>query len=170
MDNRPKETWYSGFAYINYINMSTHDFFKPHSLERNSFLWSQARLIIAAVALLLGGVPVLKFVIPFGFLNGLVGLVLILAWLASGLASGYLLYRWIKGNKILFGTKRPRDTAAFLVSVISGLNLGIVALLGRNIGMSITTNYIIFVIVAVLYIATAIYLQRRWKQAGERVF
>ena len=142
----------------------------PDRLERYSFLWSEARLVVAAVALLLGGVPVLKALFPSPALSGPVGLVLTVTWLASGAASGYLLYRWFTGGKTLFGGKATLDTAAFLVSGVSGVNLGLTAILGTNIGMSIFSGGGIFVIVAVVYLATAFHLFKRWRASGQKVF
>ena len=67
---------------------------KNMDLERNSFLWSEVRLIIAAVALFLGGLPPIYLVLPIPALFGFVRILLVLAWIVSGVASGYLLYRW----------------------------------------------------------------------------
>jgi hypothetical protein len=141
----------------------------PNELERYAFLWSEARLFIAAAALLLGGVPVLRALLPIPALYGIVGLVLTISWIISGVAACYLLYRWYGGGKRIFGGKGPRDTTAFLVMVVSGINLGLVPFLG-NIGMSISSNYVIFVLVAVVYILAAVHLNRRWKSSGRKMF
>lgn len=139
-----------------------------NQLERYSFLWSEARLVIAAVALFIGGVPPLQ---AYGHLpSGLTSSLLTIAWLISGLASGYLFYRWYTGNKMLFGRKENLDTAAFFVSVISGINLGVVGLLRTNIGMSISSNQMIFNLVGLLYIVSAGYLYKRWLSHGQRIF
>ncbi len=142
----------------------------PDKLERYSFIWSEVRLIIAAVALFLGGVPpVLKF-FPIPQFYRLVSSLLTLSWIVSGIAGGYLLYRWYTNHQIIFGGKGPRDTATFFVSVVSGLNLGIAGLLGRNIGMSISSNKIIFIFVGAVYLLAAVHLFRRWKASGEKIF
>lgn len=138
----------------------------PDKLERYSFLWSEARLIIAALALFLGGVPPALLLLPIA----LTLLLLKVAWIISGLAAGYLLYRWYKNNQMIFGGKGPRDTTAFFVSVVSGINLGLAGLFGRNIGMTISSNPFIFMLVGVLYILAAVHLYRRWKATGEKVF
>ena len=150
--------------------MDINDYSNPDKLERWSFLWSEARLVIAAVTLLLGGVPVLRFLLPIQALSGLVGLVLTLTWILSGVTSSYLLYRWTKNDRMLFQGKERRDTISFLVSVISGLNLGITGLLGTNIGMSIASGRLVFAAVALIYLWVAVHLYRRWKASGEKVF
>lgn len=142
---------------------------QPHGLERLSFLWSEVRLLIAALALLLGGIPPLRLLLPAPSLHGFVGLILTLSWLISGLAAAYLLYRWYTGGRMLFGGRDMKDTVAFFVMVISGINLGIVPILG-NIGMSISSNYTVFIVASVAYIVAALYLYRRWKQFGEKIF
>ena len=149
------------------MNLEEHT--RPDTLERYSFLWSEARLVIAAVALFLGGVPpALKF-LPIPALYGLVGSLLTLAWIISGVASAYLLWRWYK-TRTLFGAKETLDTAAFFVMAVSGLNLGITGLFGTNIGMSISSNYVVFFVVGLLYLATAYHLFRRFQVHGQRVF
>ena len=150
--------------------MNVGQYSHPDTLERYSFLWSEARLIVAASALLLGGVPVLRYFFVAPALFGLVGFVLTITWILSGAASGYLLWRWISYGKVLFGGKNTLDTAAFLVSAVSGINLGIVGLLGINIGMTILSNYSVFVLTALLYIGAAGYLLWRWNTSGQRLF
>lgn len=145
---------------------------RTHSdkLERYSFIWSEVRLIIAAIALFLGGVPpVLKF-FPIPGLYGTISSILTVCWIISGLAAGYLLYRWYANHQKIFGGKGHRDTTMFFVSIVSGLNLGITGVLGINIGMSISSNKIIFVIIGVLYLFTAVHLFRRWKSSEEKIF
>ncbi len=149
------------------MNIKHHT--QPHMLEKYSFLWSEARLAIAAVALFLGGVPPLTL-IPPPILYGLGGLVLTLSWIISGVASAYLLYRWIKSNKMLFGKKEAMDTVAFFVSIVSGFNLGLTGLSGTNPGMRISSNHFIFFVVAVIYLVSAYQLYRRWKTSGEKIF
>lgn len=146
--------------------MNPQQFSQPAQLERNSFLWSQVRLGLAALALFMGGVPPLYY-----FIGGSgVWNLLKIAWLISGVASVYLLYRWNANGQRVFGGKNQKDTAAFLVSVVSGINLGLTGLLGQNIGMSLSSSRPIFVIVGVVYVASAVHLHRRWKMYGEKVF
>lgn len=142
----------------------------PAKLERFSFLWSEARLLIAAVALLLGGIPPVLYFLQIPALYGLIGLLLKLAWIVSGVASAYLLYRWYTGGQKVFGGSDKKDMVTFFISVVSGINLGIVGLLGTNVGMSITSNYIVFVITAVLYLFAAYQLYTRWKKNGQKIF
>jgi len=141
----------------------------PDKLERYSFLWSEARLLIAALALFLGGIPPILKITPYA-LYGMASSLLSLAWIISGLASGYLLYRWYTGGQTLFGEKDAKDTAAFLVSAVSGINLGFAGIFGGNIGMSISSNYFIFMVVGVLYLLSAGYLYSRWNAKGQKLF
>lgn len=151
----------------------TNKYLEPRELERYSFLWSEVRLVVAAAALLLGGVPPLLLVLPSAETFGAVWLVLKIAWIISGAASAYLLYQWFQKRR-LFGKKDTRDTVAFFVSIVSGLNLGITGILGQNIGMSLVSNsplnYPIFVIAAVVYLAAAFYLFQQWKGNGQKLF
>lgn len=143
----------------------------PDRLERYSFLWSEARLVIGAVALFIGGVPPLlaltfRLSLP---IFPLVYALLTLSWIASGLASGYLLYRWFGNGKHVFGAKNQKDLLAFFVSVISGINLGLAGLVNKNIGMSIFPGYVFFLIAAIAYLAAAWHLWKRWKASGEKI-
>ncbi len=150
--------------------MDLKDHATQDRLERYSFLWSEARLVIAAMALLLGGVPPVLYFLAFSPLYGLAYALLKLAWVISGVASAYLLYRWYQSGMKVFGGNETKDMVAFAVSIVSGLNLGFVGLLGTNIGMNITSNYIVFVVTAVMYLAAACYLYTRWKAQGQKLF
>ncbi|MEY4731070.1 MAG: hypothetical protein RL681_16 [Candidatus Parcubacteria bacterium] len=141
----------------------------PDQLERYSFVWSQTRLVIAAVALFLGGYPPVLYFLPT--LYGITLPFLHLSWIVSGVASAYLLYRWHGGEKKLFGGRDQRDTYAFFVSVISGINLGLAGLLGQNIGMSVSYgNQVLFVITGAAYLWAAWHLRKRWSASGEKMF
>jgi len=150
--------------------MDFNEHSKPDNLEKYSFLWSEARLIIAAAALFLGGVPPIFLLATGPAVLGIASLLLKLSWIISGFAAGYLAYRWYESGQMLFGKKDTKDTAAFLVSVVSGFNLGITGLIGKNIGMSISSNHLVFDLVALLYLASAVYLFWRWNAAGKRLF
>lgn len=126
--------------------------------------------MLGAVALLLGGIPPALFLVRVSGLYGLVSALLTLSWIISGLASGYLVYRWNKAGRLLFGAKKILDSYAFWVSVASGLNLGVTGVFGQNIGMSINSNRIIFTIVAILYLLSAAYLYKRWARNGQKIF
>lgn len=142
----------------------------PKKLEEYSFLWSQARLVVGAVALFLGGVPVLRALVPSMALSGLVKTLLTLSWLISGVAAGYLLYQWNKTGKKVFGGNDQKDTIAFFVSVVSGLNLGVTGLFGSNPGMSILSGQVVFIVVGLAYLVSAYHLQMRWKATGKKIF
>ena len=143
---------------------------QPNELEKLSFLWSQARLVVAAVALFIGGVPPLLAFNPIPGLYGLLSSLLTLAWIISGAASAYLLYRWQAGGQMLFGGKNQKDLAAFAVSIISGFNLGLTGLLKTNIGMSISSNQLIFIVTGLIYLAAAWHLFQRWNAKNQKVF
>src|SRR3989344_7038268 len=117
-----------------------------NKLDKYSFLWSEVRLLIAAVALFIGGIPPVFVIIRVPALYGIITPLLTLAWIISGLASGYLLYRWLANHKMLFGGKARNDKIAFLISIISGLNLGLTGLIRINIGMTLLSGYLIFII------------------------
>ncbi|PIS05321.1 MAG: hypothetical protein COT81_01720 [Candidatus Buchananbacteria bacterium CG10_big_fil_rev_8_21_14_0_10_42_9] len=147
--------------------------FKKHTtqdrLDYYSFIWSQARLIIAAVALFLGGIPPFVRFSPSGLASTIFSLHTV-AYLISGVAAVYLVYRWSQNKQRLFGGKNQKDTIAFFVSVISGINLGLVGLLGTNVGMSITSSKTAFVITGIIYLVAMLYLQQRWKAHGQKLF
>jgi len=142
----------------------------PDALEKYSFVWTEVRLIIAAVSLVIGGFPVVYALLPIPIFFGLIRGLLALAWVVSGAASIYLLYRWNKNGQRLFGKKDALDLTAFFIAMISGINLGLTGLIGLNIGMAISSNRIVFAIVGLAYIASAAYLYRRWSESGERMF
>jgi len=142
----------------------------PNMLEKYSFWWSEARLVLAAVALLLGGIPVIFAIFPIPGLFGLVGMFLKLAWIISGVASGYMLYRFWTGGKKVFGGTKQKDVVAFWFSVVTGLNLGIAGLLNMNIGMNIASGRIIFFIAGILYLLVAWHCYQRWNASGKKMF
>jgi hypothetical protein len=136
-------------------------------LDRYAFLWTEARLVIGAIALFIGGVPpALRF---FGWFP-LISVLLTLCWIVSGVVSAYLLYRWYEHGWHLFGKRDQKDTAAFAVNILTGFNLGVAGLLGTNIGMTISSGYAAFVITGAVYLVTAVYLWRRWSSHGEKLF
>jgi uncharacterized membrane protein YuzA (DUF378 family) len=150
------------------MNIQEHT--TPKMLEWYSFLWSEARLLVAAVALFIGGTPPVLALNPLPALYGLISSLLTIAWVISGLAAAYLLYRWFTGGQKIFGEKVQLDSGAFFVLVVSGFNLGFAGLMGSNIGMSISTNQAIFYLVGILYIAAAVHLYRRWSANGQKLF
>ena len=144
------------------ISKHTH----PQRLERYSFLWSLARLIFAALALLTGGTPIVTRILPFGLVNNII----ILTWMISGLASGYLIFRWFKKGQKLYGTKKPLDLIPFFIMIVSGFNLGIAGFFGTNPGMLIIRNNYVFVLVSLIYIVTTVYNFKRWMSNDEKLF
>ncbi len=150
------------------MNIQEHT--TPNKLERYSFLWSEARLLIAAVALFIGGVPPVLAFNPVSAFYSLLSSLLTLCWIISGVASVYLLYRWNKNGKKLFAVSKQYDTAAFLVMIVTGFNLGITGLIGTNIGMSIFSGRLIFTIGGAIYLITLYYLHTRWNESGKKLF
>ncbi|PIS04981.1 MAG: hypothetical protein COT81_03595 [Candidatus Buchananbacteria bacterium CG10_big_fil_rev_8_21_14_0_10_42_9] len=142
---------------------------KPEQLDKYAFLWSQARLVIAAVALFLGGTPPFIAYSPSSLIGTLSSLHAV-AYLISGVAAIYMVYRWNQSKQKLFGHKNKIDLAAFFVSIVSGVNLGLVGLLGKNIGMSITSSYPIFILVGIIYLISMMHLQKRWNHSGQKMF
>lgn len=142
----------------------------PDRLERYAFLWSELRLLFAAVALLIGGKPVLLALpLPFG-LFGFMWNILHFTWIISGIAVGYLCYRWLQCGKRLFGKQEKIDRNAFLFLVVTGINLGLTGLFGTNIGMSLVTSKAIYFLAGVVYLLVAAYLWKRWKEMGQIMF
>src|SRR3989344_8070740 len=127
-----------------------------NKLDKYSFLWSEVRLLIAAVALFIGGVPPVYVILRLPALYGIITPLLTLCWIISGLASGYLLYRWKRSGQKLFGSQTRNDSIAFWISIISGLNLGLTGLIRVNLGMTLLSGYLVFIIVALIYLATAV--------------
>ena len=141
----------------------------PHELQRYSFLWSEVRLVVAAVALLIGGVPPIYLIAPASLL-GIARMGLLACWIISGLTALYLLYQWHLAGHKLFGKKDAKDAVAFVILGFSGLNLGLAAILSKNIGMSILSGRLVFLITAVVYLFVAYHLYTRWKANGEKLF
>ncbi len=150
--------------------MDFHAHTTPERLERYAFYWSEARLAIAAVALFLGGIPPAIYFNPFPSLLRVVSPLLVLSWLISGAVSCYLLYRWDKNGRKVFGGKNQRDVMGFFVNIVTGLNLGLVPLLGKNIGMNLASGKVVFVLAGIVYVLVALYLWKRWNEYGGRLF
>ncbi len=140
----------------------------PDQLETYSFWWTEARLVLAALALLMGGIPAVFLLVPGAF--GITWPLLKLCWLISGAASAYLAYRWYTGGMKVFGGKDNKDMAAFIISVVSGINLGLTGLLGANIGARILGGRVFFAIAGIVYLVVAAYLLKRYNESGKRVF
>jgi hypothetical protein len=136
-------------------------------MERYAFLWSLCRMAIAVLSLFLGASPILLGIVGYQ--------VMMLAWLISGVAALYLGYRWFSGGKRVFGGNNQKDTWAFLIMVVTGINLGYTAF-STNIGMNLAYSIVGMSLADLLYKATAVlyavvvyYLYKRWKENGERV-
>ncbi len=144
-----------------------------HDLLKYSFLWTIARLLIAAIALFIGGTPPVYMLFSSVGLGGLPLLQtgLTLSWILSGVTSAYLLYMWHEHKMKLFGKNDAIDMGAFLIATISGINLGVAGLVGTNIGMSIVdSNYVAFLIMGILYLASAYHLYTKWDKHHQKLF
>ena len=140
----------------------------PHDLEKYAFLWSEVRLVIAGIALVLGGIPPIFLILPGAY--GLTAPLLKLCWIISGVAVAYLAWRWYDKKMHVFGGKDNTDSIAFAVMIVTGLNLGLTGLTSNNIGMSIIGGRVVFFVVGLLYFWVAYHLYNRWKKSGKRVF
>jgi uncharacterized membrane protein YuzA (DUF378 family) len=139
----------------------------PEKLELYSFYWSETRLVIAAGALFLGGIPPIQFLFPLPIFNPILNL----CWIISGAVSGYLIWRWWNNEQKVFGGKDKIDLAAFFVNVVTGINLGLAGLLGQNIGMTIVANNrMIFFVAGLAYLWAAYHLWNRWNKFGKKIF
>lgn len=141
----------------------------PDKLEYYAFMWSLARMVLAAVALLLGGVPVVYKILGYSAYST-VGSLLNLAWVISGVAAGYLLYMWFKNDKRVFGGSEQKDTVAFFVMIVSGFNLGLAGLDAGNIGLNMFRGDVFLYIGAAIYIVATYYLYTRWVSNGRQLF
>lgn len=150
------------------MNLQNHT--TPENLERYAFLWSIARLVIAAISLFFGAMP-----IAYKLLGSSLGYSLLpLFWLISGAASLYLVYMWHKNGKQLFGTNQnQKNTIIFFIMIVTGLNLGYAAI-GGNIGMNLVWGMpvagILFKLTALGYLFVAYHMWQSWKANGEHLF
>lgn len=149
------------------MNIQEHT--TPERLERYAFLWSLARMGIAAISLFFGAMPIMYTILGY---SGAASL-LPLFWIISGVAAVYLGFLWFKGGQKVFGGTEMKDKVAFLIMVVTGINLGYAAI-GSNIGMGLIWGMpigdIVFKATAVLYLLVAYYLWTRWKAQGEKLF
>jgi len=152
--------------------MDINEHTSPQKLERYAFLWSLARLIIAAVSLFFGAMPI---VYMLGGSSGILVSLLPLFWLISGVAAVYLLYTWHKGGQKLFGKTDRKDKVIFFIMAITGLNLGYTAL-SSNIGMEIAWSFgpslaeVLIKATAIIYLIVAYHLWTQWKKSGGTLF
>lgn len=144
----------------------------PEKLLHYSFLWSLLSILFTAFTLFLGASPVIFKIIPSSFssLFSLVSSLLAASWIISGLAAGYLLYRWNTGGKMVFGGKKRHDLVAFFILVVTGLNLGFAGLFGSNIALSIITSSLLLKLGGVMYLVIVGYLFNRWSESGKKLF
>lgn len=144
--------------------------FTSTTLEWYAFVWSLLKMVIAAVSLFFGATPVALRVVGYTASQ-----LLPLFWIISGVAAGYLGYRWYVGGQTVFGGKNTLDGVAFTVLVITGINLGITGL-STNIGMMLAGTLgalvagLLYKLTALVYLWVAYYLYRRWNASGKHVF
>ncbi len=150
------------------MNINEHT--APDKLERYAFLWSILLLVVTALSLFFGVMPIVYTVVGYG---GIITPFLTLSWLISGIAGIYLLYLWYKAGYRVFGKTDMKDIVMFLIMAVTGVNVGLGAL-GNNILMNLAYNFgsfdIIYKAVAIIYLAVAFYLFTKWKGGGQVVF
>ena len=149
--------------------MNIHEHTTPEKLERYAFLWSLARMVIAAVSLFFGAVPIV-----YTILGSRVGYSLLpLFWIISGIAAIYLGYQWYKSGMNVFGGQDQKNKIAFVVMVVTGINLGFAGI-DTNIGMGLIAGMpvagILFKLTALIYLFVAWHLFKKWKANGEHLF
>ena len=150
--------------------MDVQEHTKPENMLRYSFLWNEARLVIAAISLLWGATPVLsRFMSSSGY-----GIYVICS-VISGVVGVYLLYLWNKAGRKLFGGNDRKDLIAFMIATLSGVHLGLGGLLGTNIAMSIIGySGLLFtlavIVTGLLYLWSAWHLWQQYKTHGEKLF
>ncbi len=149
--------------------MDIQEHTKPANLLRYSFLWNEARLVIAAISLLWGATPVMSRFMSSGY-----GLYIVLS-VISGLVALYLLYEWHKRGRKLFGGNDTIDLVAFMIATLSGVHLGLSALFSTNFIMSALGYSGFFFTIAVyaggiLYLWSAWHLHKRYKEKEEQLF
>ena len=120
---------------IKYMDPKEHT--TPAMLQRYAFLWMMACLALTALSLFFGATP-----IAFMILGSSAYSLLNLSWLISGIASAYLGYIWFKGDKTVFGTSDQKTKILFLIMVVTGLNIGLVAFLNQNILMNLVWGHV----------------------------
>lgn len=128
-------------------------------IEYYAFMWSMARMALAAIALLLGGMPLAVYVsqlIDASFAYEIVRPLLSLSWILSGLAALYLLYRWSLNEYRIFNSTDRNKRIAIIVLIVSGINLSLTPILSKNIGISIAFGAPFYQLI--LYAGAAVYL------------
>ncbi len=157
--------------------MDINEHTTPEKLERYAFLWSEARLVLSAVTLLLGALS--GYAMPLAVKlpgSSSLGSLSTLFWIISGLASLYLLYVWYKSGRKVFGGDDKRDMAAFFISIVFGLNLGLTGVTSNNIVLSILYGFpqalvvLAYIVGAAVYLWAAWHLWNQWKKHGEKLF
>ena len=135
-----------------------------------SFLWNEARLVIAALSLIFGATPLLYTLFSYSA-SGL----LTLGSVISGLTGAYLLYMWFQHDKKLFGQSDTLDLVAFMIAALSGIHLGLGGLLGTNFIMATLSPLGFLLTIAIyggglLYLWSAWHLHVRYKENGGKLF
>jgi len=144
---------------------------KPENLLRYSFMWNQLRLFVAALSLIFGGFPIIFSL--FSSSSSMVGSLLTIAWIISGLSAAYLLYAWNQGGRKIFGGVDMKDQVALFIAIFSGLHLGLAGFTGTNIGMKVVPYSMltfVLIVTGILYLWSAWHLHTRYKANGEKLF
>ncbi|GEM_PF-671814 len=142
----------------------------PEKLEYYAFMWSMLRMVIAAISLFFGAMPIYFRLAGYSSSMPL----LTIAWIISGVSALYLGYLWLQSGKKVLGGEQ-RITIFFLIMVVTGLNLGWTGIANNNIGMNLVgygsmTADLIFKATAIVYLFVAYSLWNTWKANGEKLF
>lgn len=138
---------------------------QPDSLERYAFWWLMALLVFSAAAMFMDARPALTLIVGYSAWS-----LLKLAWIVSGAAAVYLVYRWNQTGKKVFGGDDSKDKLAFWFMILTGLNVGLTGVTGNNIYLSIFYGSLVYVATGVACLAAAYHMHTRWKANGEKLF
>jgi hypothetical protein len=144
--------------------MDIQEKIKNKSLLEWAFCWNQLRLVIAGATLILAKQSPILTYLSIPIISPLAMNFMGAAWIISGGAAGYLIYKWNEGGKKVFGGDDKKDVVAFWIAVITGVHLGIAGLTGNNIGFSVVPYEIIvpvMIITGVAYFWSAYHLHKR---------
>ena len=143
----------------------------PDSLEQYSFIWILLMLVLTAISLLVEATPIVNTIFESSsVLYGPISALLNLSWIISGFVSLYLMYRWNTGGKTLFGGKDKKDLYAFLITIVTGLNIGFMGLFDKNILMDLFYSSALYSIAGIIYLIVVFQLYTSWNKNNKKVF
>lgn len=140
--------------------MDTNSFTKPENLVQYSFYVTVAGLFLTAF-LYLTTSPWFAMGYYYGSLD--------LFWILAAVAAGYLLYKWFKSDRSIFGGNDVKDVAAFWFLIVMSINQGL--LMSMHMGFYFASFFMGFgplghLLLAALYGYAGYYLVKRWKETN----